>query len=102
MDNCVLWGMMMTKRTPAVPAYFKDLPDNANLNSRDVAAIFGYSQLSNMLTDMRDGKIPHHELALKCGSVNAFSKKQHGIRHVFWKVKTIREWIENVNNKPTK
>lgn len=29
------------KKPLKIPDYFKDLPDNANFNSRDVAKIFG-------------------------------------------------------------
>ena len=84
------------KKIIKVPEYFKDLPDDANLNSRDVADIFGYAHTSiNKAIDR--GKIPKHDIENKCGSIQAFSKVKHGTRHVFWKVKTIREWIENVN-----
>lgn len=84
------------KKVIKVPEYFKDLPDNANLNSRDVAAIFGYSQVNNMLTDMRSGRVPKHEVSMKCGSINHTAPSgTRGTKHVFWKVKTVREWIEN-------
>ena len=86
----------MSKKPLKVPEYFKDLPDDANLNSRDVAAIFGLKRVSSIWHPLTYGiNVPCADIGFKCGSVNAFSKHQHGTKHVFWKVKTIREWIEN-------
>jgi len=86
------------KKPLKIPEYFKDLPDNANLNSRDVAEIFGVKHMARFYEGITNGTIPKNDEAYKCGSVNAFSRERHGTKHVFWKVKTIREWIKNHQN----
>ena len=88
----------MSKKPLKVPEYFKDLPDDANLNSRDVCAIFGYKRQTSLMTAIKNGLAPNYDTEHKCGSIRSLpTTTQHGIRHIFWKVKTIREWIENVN-----
>lgn len=85
----------MSKKPLKVPEYFKDLPDDANLNTRDVMEIFGHKHHQGLRIAIKNGTAPEHDTEHKCGSINAFSKHKHGIRHIFWKVKTIMEWIEN-------
>lgn len=81
----------MTKPSVRVPDYFKDLPDDANLNSRDVAAIFGYAKTKNLTDAYQHGRIPEPDFRLP--------PKLGKSPHIMWKVKTIREWIENANTR---
>ncbi len=75
------------KKPLKVPDYFKDLPDDANLNSRDVAEIFGFKLIKSVTQAYVDGRIPHPDYRLPV---------RYGKRPtIMWKVKTIREWIEN-------
>lgn len=85
------------KKPLKVPEYFKDLPDDANLNSRDVAEIFGFKLIKSVTQAYVDGRIPHPDKIMKCGSeYRAYERVEgHGHVRLFWKVKTIREWIES-------
>jgi len=76
------------KHKPKIPEYFKDLPDDAILNSSDVAKIFGYK---NTAQAYKDGKIPKPDEKKYSSTRDSFLPRN------FWKVKTIREWIENDN-----
>jgi len=73
------------KQNVCVPSYFKDLPDDANLNSRDIAEIFDI-MASSVTTAYKHNRIPQPDW------VKAYPKTGN---HNYWKVKTIREWIEN-------
>lgn len=71
---------------PKVPEYFKDLPDNAFLNSRDVAAIFGYKTY-HITQHYKMGRIPAPDNSYYCSNMH------HSKQRIFWTVKTIRDWI---------
>jgi len=87
------------KKPLKVPDYFKDLPDDANLNSRDMMKIFGYKTITAFNNAKYIGKIPASDVRMQCGSIRTVNiqKGTVGTHHVFWKVKTIKEWIENDN-----
>lgn len=77
----------MSKKPLKVPEYFKDLPDDAKINSRDVALVFGYKSAKTITQAYQKKRIPEPDF------------KEHskisGHALLYWKVKTIREWIEN-------
>lgn len=79
----------MSKKPLKVPDYFKDLPDDAILSSRDVADIFGYKDKSHLTDAYNHKRIPDPDYRLPV----RYGKKPS----IMWKVKTIREWIENDN-----
>ena len=72
---------------PKVPEYFKDLPDNAFLNSRDVAAIFGY-KTNHITQHYKMGRIPAPDTS------QSSSHRPRSLQRIFWTVKTIRDWID--------
>jgi len=84
------------KKPLKIPEYFKDLSDNANLNSRDVAEIFGY-KMKAIHEAISRGRVPMPDKHMRCGSeYKCFVRTENpdlGSVRVFWKVKTIREWI---------
>ena len=80
------------KKTIKVPEYFKDLPDDARLNAKEVAEIFGYKSPVNMKDQIKPGFVPMYDNAQSYRTVKGGIYSRY-----FWKVKTIREWIENVN-----
>lgn len=76
-----------------VPEYFKDLPSDARINSRDMANIFGYKQTVKGVTAItqayKNKQIPEPDFKV--------NSKLTGHALLYWKVKTVREWIDNVN-----
>lgn len=72
---------------PKIPDYFKDLPENAFLNTRDVAAIFGY-KTNHITQHYKSGRIPYPDTHHHCGN------RPKSQQRIFWTVKTIREWID--------
>lgn len=83
---------MMNKKPLKIPEYFKDLPNNALLNYKEIAEIFGLNRM-NLTHYQRSGEIPLFD-------VRQEFLNWRGIKttRLFWKVKTIREWIKNANN----
>lgn len=77
------------KKPLKVPDYFKDLPDDAKINSRDMSDIFGYKNINNITHSYQHNRIPKPDYKER--------SRLTGIFHSYWKVKTIREWIENAN-----
>lgn len=92
------------KKPLKIPKYFKDLPDDANLNSRDVAEMFGYKTVNALHAAVLRGSKPKPNVHFQCGSVRTVNIKEGtvGTHHVFWTVGYIKEYIENVNRNPTK
>jgi len=80
------------KQKPKIPEYFKDLPDDANLNSRDVAKIFGYKNSSSITLAYQRGIIPKPDASLNSKMRNYPNKNN------IWKLSTIREWIKKTEN----
>ena len=81
----------MSKKPLKVPDYFKDLPDDALLNAREVADIFGYKLPVCKKHQIDPGHIPMYD------DKKVLHMNGHVVSRLYWKVKTIREWIENVN-----
>lgn len=77
------------KKPLKIPEYFKDLPDNANLNYKEVAEIFGLNRMS-LTQSQRSGVIPLFDVRQEFLNGRGIKTTRH-----FWKVKTIREWIKN-------
>lgn len=75
------------KTKPKIPEYFEDLPDTANLNSNDLAKIFGYKNGHNISTYSKLGMLPNPDLCFK-------GKLSTSYKQYYWTVKTIRDWIE--------
>ena len=77
------------KKPLKIPEYFKDLPDDANLNYKEIAEIFGLNRMS-LTQYQRSGGIPLFDVRQEF-----LNGKGTKTTRLFWKVKTIRDWIEN-------
>jgi len=74
-----------------IPAWLAELPGHANLDSKEMAKIFGYKLATSVIGAARDGTIP-----------SPYSKvayiKHHGWK-MLWKASTIRNFIRRHNRE---
>lgn len=78
------------KKIPNIPDAFKYLPDSTELNSRDVAGMFGYSHSTAIPVSEKSGFIPRHDTERR-SNFSSVGCRNPG--H-FWKLGTIRKWRE--------
>lgn len=79
-------------RKITLPEWTNDLPDSANLNTRDVLEAFGYKLNMKMISNLIKRKsIPEPDIKMRTGSLNTI--------HFYWKLGTLREIVKNQDVK---
>lgn len=77
---------MIKKKIPIIPDCYKELKDDAILNGRDVANMFGYKTAKSLTDAYQRGNIPKPDKSFHC-SMRLYAKKNN-----FWTLGTIRKW----------
>ena len=78
------------KKIPIIPECYKDLPDNTNLSSKEVAKMFGYKNQICLSAAEKRHLIPARdkELFTDCAASSTVMLKMSK----YWKLGTIRKW----------
>ena len=70
-----------------IPEWFRMLPGNAYLNSRDLMNLFGYKNTNNVNRMINDGTLPK--------PTKKSERRFNFIMLNMWKVSEVREFIKN-------
>lgn len=82
---------MTTKTKPVIPDVYKFLPNSTQLNSRDVAEIFGHKGIHGMCKLEQTGRIPKRDETHP--RTGLYKNPEPRKAESFWLLGTIRKWV---------
>lgn len=76
---------------PDVPLWLKISHKNSSISSRDIADLFGYSNVSSVTNAVRKGDLPKPDILIRCG--------EYKNERFFWRPASILQEIARRRSK---